>query len=111
MRPSFLVYHFGANLNLITVNLLCSYYVNASDFTNKSLSSAFSYLHDKENIAEMGRAIGANGPATVGITAEDKDNFHAAFFHGDHFGAGGPAARSEQWHEHHATAARSHDER
>ena len=72
-----------------------SYFVNESDFTSKPLSSAFSYLHDKKNIAEMGRAINVTGHATVGITAEDKQNFHAAFFHDGHFGSGGPASQSE----------------
>lgn len=70
-------------------------YTNASLFTDKNLSSAFSYLKDKKLIAEMGRAIGANGSGTAGITPALRRNFHDSFFHGDHYGSGLNAAQSE----------------
>ena len=77
-------------------------------FTNKNLSSAFSYLRDKQRIAEMGKAINATGPSysLEGITTEDRTNFLKAFYSKRvsataatsvpaHFGGGGAALQSE----------------
>ena len=116
-------------------------YIDPALFTEKNLSSAFSYLHDKQMIAEMGAAINASAASSAsvretcallrflytfvpnlswpgkkfclqenstktlflqaleGITAQDKANFRAAFYHtgaaAPHFGGGGAAVQSE----------------
>ena len=44
-----------------------------------ALSSAFSYLHDRTMVAEMGSSLGLPGNATRGISPEDARNFNSAF--------------------------------
>ena len=64
----------------------------ASLFSDKRLSSAFAYLKDKANIAEMGVAIGDTSSVS-GITPALAANFNSSFFNNSgvgtmHYGSG-----------------------
>ena len=76
------------------VNPATGWNVTADLFTDKLLSSAYAYIKDRSYVAEMGAAIGEDMSAE---TEELAKAFNKAFLSstGDHYGAGGEAAQSE----------------